>query len=270
MIFFRKTFYFILTFCLFFSGESIASRLPEDWIDLDGLYGEERRQIQSLISKRKYFNRLMDNEEFSEALKYSQRILQNNYHTKADEKVLKNLCRGLESISAMREHFHTKLNEKEYRYARDYLTKKILTHPYHDKNDQILIDLVDARVQQSINAMISHLQNLINEKKYTSALEYSKSISSHSCFTDTERKKIKQMKAQCYKKLNQGKAYSSTTNHQNKNRASESVKNSSVREKPNQGWTYSYMDEGFDLEVWKHEKGLPSTFNPKSFRRNKI
>lgn len=127
---------------LLFSENLLASKLSEEFINLDELYGEERRQARSLISKRKHFNKLIDNERYEEALEYSSRILDNLYHTPKDQQIFKDLKKGLQSISAMRQNFQSKIKEKEYDYARRYLTERILNHPYHIESDKHLIKLV--------------------------------------------------------------------------------------------------------------------------------
>lgn len=135
-------FIFYAIFSTFFQKTTLASRISEEWIDLSDLSGEERRQTQSLISKRKHFNNLMDDQRYTEALEYSNRILENLYHTSEDQEVFKDLKRGLQSISAMRQHFHSKIAEKEYTFARHYLTEKILKHPYHNQSDKALMKIV--------------------------------------------------------------------------------------------------------------------------------
>lgn len=141
---FAKISFFIFhaIFSIFFQKTTLASRLSEEWIDLSDLSGEEKRQTQSLISKRKHFNNLMDDQKYTEALEYSKRILENLYHTSEDQEVFKDLKRGIQSISAMRQHFHSKIAEKEYAFARHYLTEKILKHPYHNQSDKALMKVV--------------------------------------------------------------------------------------------------------------------------------
>lgn len=183
-----KGFYILNLVLVFLSKNILASKLPETFINLNELYGEQRRQTQSLIGKRKHFNTLIDQHKYQEASTYSENILSNIYHTYQDSQTFENLKRGLQSIKAIREHFYSKIEEKEYDYALNYLNNSILIHPYHIKEDNNLIKLINRKKSAKVKGGAKNFNNFDNIDNLTELVRKNLYVNSKSYNYDRQQR----------------------------------------------------------------------------------